>query len=122
MGACAGGLPNGWLKWEGSIQMEENKLKFSRRQEPAESTAKTDLSTLRLLGYADVSYELYTDNGVSPDPEDSLCADCLHSWIFLCLRKGVLFFCTDSHLPPTDSQQEPEHWSMVNQAIIEKCH
>lgn len=29
MGACAGGLPNGWLKWEGSIQMEENKLKFS---------------------------------------------------------------------------------------------
>lgn len=32
MGACAGGLPNGWLKWEGSIQMEENKLKFSRRQ------------------------------------------------------------------------------------------
>ena len=40
--------------------------------EPAESTAKTDLSTLRLLGYADASYELYTDNGVSPDPEDSL--------------------------------------------------
>ena len=40
--------------------------------EPAESTAKTDLSTLRLLGYADTSYELYTDNGVSPDPEDSL--------------------------------------------------
>lgn len=45
--------------------------------EPAESTAKTDLSTLRLLGYADASYELYTDNGVSPDRKTA-------SWFLLC--------------------------------------
>lgn len=38
----------------------------------AENTAKTDLDTLRLLGYPGCKYILYTDNGISPNPEDSL--------------------------------------------------
>lgn len=38
----------------------------------AENTAKTDYNTIQLLGYEGSSYELYTDNGTSPNPEDSL--------------------------------------------------
>lgn len=38
----------------------------------AENTAKTDLDTLQLLGYPGCKYTLYTDNGISPNPEDSL--------------------------------------------------
>lgn len=40
--------------------------------ESAESTTKTDYNTIQLLGYEGSSYELYTDNGTSPNPEDSL--------------------------------------------------
>ena len=40
--------------------------------ESAENTAKTDYNTIQLLGYEGSSYELYTDNGTSPKPEDSL--------------------------------------------------
>lgn len=40
--------------------------------ESAESTAKTDYNTIQLLGYKGSSYELYADNGTSPNPEDSL--------------------------------------------------
>ena len=40
--------------------------------ESAENTAKTDYNTIQLLGYEGSSYELYTDNGTSPNPEDSL--------------------------------------------------
>ena len=39
---------------------------------PAESTAKTDWNSVHLLGYAGASYELYTDDGISPDPESTL--------------------------------------------------
>ena len=40
--------------------------------ESAEKTAKTDYNTIQLLGYEGSSYELYADNGTSPNPEDSL--------------------------------------------------
>ena len=40
--------------------------------ESAENTAKTDYNTIQLLGYEGSSYELYADNGTSPNPEDSL--------------------------------------------------
>ena len=40
--------------------------------ESAKNTAKTDYNTIQLLGYEGSSYELYTDNGTSPNPEDSL--------------------------------------------------
>ncbi len=40
--------------------------------ESAENTSKTDYNTIQLLGYEGSSYELYTDNGTSPNPEDSL--------------------------------------------------
>ncbi len=40
--------------------------------ESAENTAKIDYNTIQLLGYEGSSYELYTDNGTSPNPEDSL--------------------------------------------------
>lgn len=30
------------------------------------------MSALRLLGYDGSTYELYSDNGYSPEPEDSL--------------------------------------------------
>ena len=29
---------------------------------------------------------------------------------------------SDRHLPPADSQQEPEHGRMIDQAVIQKCH
>lgn len=38
----------------------------------AESTDRLDQSSLKLLGYPGSSYELYSDNGFSPVPEDSL--------------------------------------------------
>lgn len=38
----------------------------------AENTAEIDIGTLDLLGYADSSYEMYADNGISPLSEDSL--------------------------------------------------
>ena len=40
--------------------------------ESAENTASTDYNTIQLLGYEGSSYELYADNGTSPNPEDSL--------------------------------------------------
>ncbi|MDD6430232.1 MAG: glycoside hydrolase family 31 protein, partial [Ruminococcus sp.] len=40
--------------------------------ESAKNTAKTDYNTIQLLGYEGSSYELYADNGTSPNPEDSL--------------------------------------------------
>ena len=40
--------------------------------ESAKNTAKTDYNTIQLLGYEGSSYELYTDNGTSPNPENSL--------------------------------------------------
>lgn len=46
--------------------------------ETAENTTKTDISTLRLLGYPDSNYVLYWDNGISPDPEDSLTVSTLY--------------------------------------------
>ena len=39
---------------------------------PAECTEKTDLNTIKLLGYPDCTYTLYMDNGFSPDPQESL--------------------------------------------------
>ena len=38
----------------------------------AKNTAETDWNTVRLLGYSGCSYEMYADNGTSPNPEDSL--------------------------------------------------
>ena len=38
----------------------------------AENTSKIDLSALKLIGYPDCRYELYSDDGFSPVPEDSL--------------------------------------------------
>lgn len=40
--------------------------------ESAKNTAKTDYNTIQLLGYEGSSYELYADNGTSPNPENSL--------------------------------------------------
>ena len=38
----------------------------------ADNTSQIDMSVLRLLGYDGSTYELYSDNGYSPEPEDSL--------------------------------------------------
>ncbi|MGN0552068.1 MAG: TIM-barrel domain-containing protein [Oscillospiraceae bacterium] len=38
----------------------------------AENTSKIEMNSLELLGYPNSSYELYSDNGTSPLPEDSL--------------------------------------------------
>lgn len=38
----------------------------------ADNTSQIDMSDLRLLGYEGAAYELYSDNGYSPAPEDSL--------------------------------------------------
>ena len=38
----------------------------------AENTAKIDMNALKLIGYPESSYELYSDSGFSPAPEDSL--------------------------------------------------
>ncbi|MDD6270126.1 MAG: glycoside hydrolase family 31 protein [Oscillospiraceae bacterium] len=39
---------------------------------PANSTDKIDWNSITYLGYADCTYTLYKDNGISPNPEDSL--------------------------------------------------
>ncbi len=44
----------------------------------AESTENTDISQPELLGYPDSSYVMYSDNGISPKPEDSLKVTALH--------------------------------------------
>ncbi|MGN1102880.1 MAG: alpha-glucosidase, partial [Huintestinicola sp.] len=36
------------------------------------NTSEIDLSSLKLIGYTDCSYKLYSDNGYSPVPENSL--------------------------------------------------
>ncbi|MGN0607040.1 MAG: TIM-barrel domain-containing protein [Oscillospiraceae bacterium] len=38
----------------------------------AENTEQIDIHSMKLLGYLGGSYKLYTDNGISPNPEDSL--------------------------------------------------
>lgn len=38
----------------------------------AENTSKIDFKSLNLIGYSNSSYELYSDNGFSPNPNDSL--------------------------------------------------
>jgi alpha-glucosidase len=37
-----------------------------------DNTAQLDSDTLKLLGYEGASYELYTDDGISPDVEKNL--------------------------------------------------
>ncbi len=37
-----------------------------------ENTSKIDVNSLELIGYPDSSYELYFDDGISPNPQDSL--------------------------------------------------
>lgn len=44
----------------------------------AETTAKSDIRPTELLGYPGSSYELYSDNGYSPEPEDSLTVSTLY--------------------------------------------
>ncbi|MGN1341191.1 MAG: TIM-barrel domain-containing protein [Oscillospiraceae bacterium] len=39
---------------------------------PADNTSEIDMKSLRLLGFPGGSYELYSDNGCSPDPQNSL--------------------------------------------------
>ena len=39
---------------------------------PVKNTSEIDLSALKLIGYAGCHYELYSDDGFSPVPEDSL--------------------------------------------------
>lgn len=45
--------------------------------EPADCTEHIDYSTIFMLGYADGKYSLYKDNGISPEPNDSLEITCL---------------------------------------------
>lgn len=61
------------------IPAELNELVFFIRNQKAipfakaaKNTAETDWNTVRLLGYSGCSYEMYADNGTSPNPEDSL--------------------------------------------------
>ena len=61
------------------VPAELNELVFFIRNQKAipfakaaKNTAETDWNTLRLLGYSGCSYEMYADNGTSPNPEDSL--------------------------------------------------
>lgn len=61
------------------VKAELNELVFFIRKgkavpmcEPAENTESIDYNSIRLTGYADCSYELYKDNGISPEPEKSL--------------------------------------------------
>ena len=39
---------------------------------PVKNTSEIDLSALKLIGFEGCRYELYSDNGFSPAPEDSL--------------------------------------------------
>ena len=68
-------LPNG----HHYVPAELNELVFFIRNQKAipfakaaKNTAETDWNTVRLLGYSGCSYEMYADNGTSPNPEDSL--------------------------------------------------
>ena len=61
------------------VPAELNELVFFIRNQKAipfakaaKNTAETDWNTVRLLGYSGCSYEMYADNGTSPNPEDSL--------------------------------------------------
>ena len=61
------------------VPAELNELVFFIRNQQvipfakaAKNTAETDWNTVRLLGYSGCSYEMYADNGTSPNPEDSL--------------------------------------------------
>lgn len=61
------------------VPAELNELVFFIRNQKAipfakaaRNTAETDWNTVRLLGYSGCSYEMYADNGTSPNPEDSL--------------------------------------------------
>ena len=61
------------------VPAELNELVFFIRNQKAipfaqaaMNTAETDWNTVRLLGYSGCSYEMYADNGTSPNPEDSL--------------------------------------------------
>lgn len=61
------------------VPAELNELVFFIRNQKAipfakaaKNTAETDWNTVRLLGYSECSYEMYADNGTSPNPEDSL--------------------------------------------------
>jgi alpha-glucosidase len=40
--------------------------------ESVENTKQIDIGSIKLLGYSGNSYTLYTDNGISPNPQDSL--------------------------------------------------
>ena len=39
---------------------------------PSANTGETDFTSLELIGFPNTAYELYSDNGFSPVPEDSL--------------------------------------------------
>ena len=61
------------------VPAELNELVFFIRNQKvipfakaAKNTAETDWNTVRLLSYSGCSYEMYADNGTSPNPEDSL--------------------------------------------------
>lgn len=61
------------------VPAELNELVFFIRNQKAipfakaaKNTAETDWNTVRLLGYSGCNYEMYADNGTSPNPEDSL--------------------------------------------------
>ena len=61
------------------VPAELNELVFFIRNQKAipfakaaKNTAEPDWNTVRLLGYSGCSYEMYADNGTSPNPEDSL--------------------------------------------------
>lgn len=61
------------------VPAELNELVFFIRNQKAipfakaaKNTAETDWNTVRLLGYSGCSYEMYADNGTSPNPEGSL--------------------------------------------------
>lgn len=61
------------------VPAELNELVFFIRNQKAipfakaaKNTAETDWNTVRLLGYSGCRYEMYADNGTSPNPEDSL--------------------------------------------------
>lgn len=47
--------------------------------EPCENTANTDMTSIGLLGYSGSEYEMYSDNGISPDPKESLSVSILKS-------------------------------------------
>ena len=61
------------------VPAELNELVFFIRNQKAipfakaaKNTAETDWNTVRLLGYSGCSYEMYADNGTSPNTEDSM--------------------------------------------------